>query len=171
VRGMCRTDDRSGPIANTLHRARLNTCPVLHVRPGKQRLERENIMSRFNPYFYAGNFGKLADEYALEALEHGELDSKNIEEWAYETAHGLDGVIYYYQALSLFTAGYFDNVDDEHARYAAGNTTDGVQLMILNLCCALSYSWHHDRLHEAATKIIANRDYSAAMKIIDAAHN
>ena len=112
-------------------------------------------MSEFNPHNHAAEFVALADEYAREALEHGELDSTNIDEWANETAQGLEAVIYYHQALALFAAGYFDEVDDEYATQS-WRTVDNAQLMILNLCCALSYTWHCDRLIEAATKIIDN---------------
>lgn len=127
-------------------------------------------MSNFNAYAYAGDFGLRAYEYAREALDNGELDSTNIEEWAYETAQGLDAVIYYYQALSLFTAGYFDEVDDEYANQS-WRPTDNAQLMILNLCCALSYSWHYERLYAEATNVIDGREYSTHMNITDAACN
>ena len=122
----------------------------------------------FNPHNYAYEFGKRAYEYAREALDNHELDSTNVEEWAHETANNLEAVIYYHQALALFAGGYFDEVDDEYARQP-GQRMDNAQLTILNLCCALSYTWHYERLYVEATNVI--REYSAAMKIIDAANN
>ena len=110
-------------------------------------------MSNFDPYTYACEFSKLAGEYALEALERGDLNSTTMEEWAYETAQDLEAVIYYHQALSLFTAGYFDDVDDQYA-VQLWRSADSAQLTILNVCCALSYTWHYDHLYEAAGSVL-----------------
>lgn len=126
-------------------------------------------MSTFNAFNHASEFNaRGADEYAREAIEYGELDRTNVEEWAHETAQCLDAVIYYYQALALFAAGYFDDTDDEAATQN-GSMADGAHLAILNMCCALSHTWHCDRLMEAATKIMDNREYATAMRIIDGA--